>query len=130
MANKAQATAWALYYYLARTNQPGLRRYFDELNRLPRDLPLDDKAALAVFARAFDLTTAAKPEDGKRTLKEFAEQWVQYINGLTPVGVDIPLHAPAPPSNPQYGPMGPGGIFPPGGPGGRPSGPGGGGSGS
>jgi hypothetical protein len=128
MANKAQVTAWALYYYLARTNQPGLRRYFDELDRLPRDLPLDDKAALATFARAFDLTTADKPDGGKRTLKEFAEQWVQYINGLTPVGVDIPLHVPAPPSNPnQFGPGGPG-FFPPSGPGGRPSGPGGSGS--
>jgi hypothetical protein len=125
MANKAQATSWALYYYLAKTNAAGLRRYLDELNRLPRDLPLDEKAALDVFARAFNLTTAAKPEDGKSTLREFAEAWVGTINGLTPAGLDIPLHEPSPqPTNPNQ-PMGPGGIFPPFGPGGRPSGPGG-----
>src|SRR5262249_27682722 len=46
---KAQATAWALYYYLAQARSSELKEYIAELNKLPRDLPIDGKTAFDAF---------------------------------------------------------------------------------
>jgi hypothetical protein len=104
MALKAQATAWALFYYLYREKPDQFRKYSEELAKLPRDLPLDGRAAVAVFARAFDLTTGPDPEPGKTTLKEFADAWVTAVNGTTPAGVDVTVKEAQPmPPNPHPG---------------------------
>src|SRR5205807_2392595 len=55
---KARATAWSLTYYLAQKRLSGLFKYYQELSRLPRDLPLDDEAMLDCFARAFGCVDA------------------------------------------------------------------------
>lgn len=83
MLNKARAASWALYYYLATYEPDGLRRYFDELKKLPRDLPIDEKTAVATFARAFNLSTA-QPEAGKTHIKDFAAAWVETMTTRVP----------------------------------------------
>jgi hypothetical protein len=53
---KARATAWSLTYFLAQQKLPGLRAYFRELSKMPRDIDLDDKVLLTAFARAMNCT--------------------------------------------------------------------------
>jgi hypothetical protein len=117
---KSQATAWALYYYLARSPKraDGLAQYLAELNKLPRDLPIDGKTSYAAFVRAFKLGS----EEGvpnPALMQEFARDWMEYISTVPMVGFDIPLVAPtAVPAGMGMG-MGPGGMpMPPGGRGG------------
>jgi hypothetical protein len=115
MVNKARAASWGLYYYLATTDPAGLKRYLDELRKLPRDLPFDEKTAVDVFAKAFNLTTGPKPEAGKATLKEFATAWLAHMDlRVPPVGVDFELKPPEAPAG--NNPLFPGGFGP--GPGG------------
>jgi hypothetical protein len=127
---KARAMSWALTYYLAHDgglgNQKldGLRRYFNELSRLPRDLEFDDKVLLNCFARAFGLVDTSNQVD-KAKFTRFAVNWNKYMQGIT-LEVDDGLKelkkvleeiaiARKPSPGTGAGPTGPGG---PGGPGG------------
>jgi len=103
---KAQATAWALYYYLVKAKPAELRIYLNELASMPRDIPLEG-AALQAFYRAFNL------DGSKESLERFAQSWLDYIRSTTPAGLDVVLTqpkssaAPTGPTQPGYGP-GPG----------------------
>jgi hypothetical protein len=108
LANKTQATSWALYYYLAKEHKAGLRAYLDELARLPRDLPIDDRTLMDVFARSFNLTTAAAGEPGKRTFAEFGEAWMRFMAVQSPVGVEVNLPDPPPATGTPGAPGSPG----------------------
>jgi len=81
-----EAASWSLTYYLAHREQAGLRKYFKELARMPRDIELDDQVLLGCFARAFDCVTNRTINDAK--LKELADRWLTFIN-------DQPLEADA-----------------------------------
>ena len=88
---KAQATSWALYYYLAKEKPAELKQFVDELATLPRDLPISAEEVSATFYRAFKL-------DGTEAgLKKFADGWLDFVRTVAPVGHDIPLKEPAPP---------------------------------
>lgn len=91
LVDKAYSTAWALYFYLAKNHADGLDRYLAELNKLPRDLPLDESTRVAVFARAFNLTTSPARTDARQTFAEFGAAWLQAIQAVPPGGVEIAL---------------------------------------
>jgi hypothetical protein len=121
LANKALATSWSLYYYLAKHHADGLDRYFAELGKLPRDLPLDEPTRLKAFADAFSLTTGPTPVAGRKTFGEFAAGWLQTMQVLPAAGLDIALHdlsegSPANPGNgsPNISPSSPPGVRRPG----------------
>lgn len=120
---KAQATAWSLYYFLARAKQSELNAYVAELNKLPRDLPVDGKTSFAAFVRAFKLSTAPDGSADPALMKKLAAEWFEYATTIPPAGIDIPLVVPEPAKpGTGTGPMGPGGpMGPP-----RPGQPGGG----
>jgi hypothetical protein len=125
---KSHATAWALYYYLARNNPAGLEQYFSELNRLPRDLPLDSGTRLAAFARAFELTDGKTGTVDPAKFASFARGWVDSMQNVPAVGVEVKLNdppakstsgggsgvGPMPGGGGSLGPP-PGGMGPPGG---------------
>jgi hypothetical protein len=129
---KAQATAWALTYYLSRDKTQGLHKFYAEIRRMPRDLKLDDKTVLMTFCRCFNLTNADRTAVDEAAFKQFAVGWLDYMRHAPTYGLDIPLDsASLDPGAGQGGPpggfpIGPGGIGPMG-PGGGPQGPGGGG---
>jgi hypothetical protein len=77
---KARATAWSLLYFLAQHKLDGLLRYYQELAKLPRDLPLDDEVLLDCFARAFDCVEQNKRSD--RKLASLASEWVNVMNAV------------------------------------------------
>lgn len=113
---KSQATAWALYYYLARARSGELSAYIAELNKLPRDLPIDGKTSYAAFVKAFKLSATEGGPADPALMQTFARDWLDYIGTVPMVGFDIPLVVPAavPPgmgSGPM-GPMGPGPVGP------------------
>jgi hypothetical protein len=91
---KARATAWGLAYYLMDQKNSQLKTYFASLNNLPRDLELDDEARFLLFAQAFDLVSAA-PAGGVQIdtskVNRFAEQWLQYLQGLRSPFIDLKL---------------------------------------
>ena len=87
---KAHATAWALYYYLAKDHPDKLRRFLDELTALPRDLPLDGDTVVAVFCRSFGI------ENNKDSLTRFANGWIDYIRVIPSASVDVALVEPKP----------------------------------
>jgi hypothetical protein len=90
---KAQATSWALYYYLLKNHPNELEKFLVELAALPRDLPLDGDVVVATFCRAFGLD-GSKPSAAK-----FATEWLDYMRDVPPAGVDIPLVDPKPPTS-------------------------------
>jgi hypothetical protein len=128
---KARATAWALTYYLNRTRTPGMQQFYAELRRMPRDMRLGEKPVLMTFAKCFNLRTVDGTQIDEAAFKQFATDWVQYMNNVPTTGVDVPIDAAtADPSaagagvpggaTGEGGPMGggrPGMGSPPGGPG-------------
>lgn len=113
---KANTTSWALYYYLTKARSAELKQYIAELNKLPRDLPIDGRTAQAVFVKVFKLSAVEGGPADPAAVKKLAEDWMAYINTVPLVGVDVPLVMPAPkaPSTGPLGPMGPGGFGRPG----------------
>ena len=87
---KAQATSWALYYYLAKARPEELRKFLGELGTLPRDLPLDSATITTAFCRSFSI--AETPEG----FSKFADEWLDYLHTVPPAGIDIPLVDPKP----------------------------------
>jgi hypothetical protein len=78
---KARTAAWSLTYYLAQRHLDGLRRYFTELSKMPRDLELDDTILLNCFARSFGCVDGNnKVDDGKLT--ELARSWYAYWDNV------------------------------------------------
>lgn len=105
---KAQATSWSLYYFVARAKQPELAAYVAELNKLPRDLPVDGKTSFAAFVRAFKLSTTPDGPADPALMKRFAVEWFDYMTTVPPASIDVPLVAPEPPkAGTGTGPMGP-----------------------
>jgi hypothetical protein len=81
---KARTTAWSLTFFLANKQLDGLRRYHEELKKLPRDLEFDSQTLLLTFARAFDCLDASRPNAVDRSkLEKLANQWHDFIS-LTP----------------------------------------------
>ncbi|WP_439627589.1 hypothetical protein [Gemmata sp.] len=104
LTEKGQATAWALYYYLAKDRRDELQKFVGELAALPRDLPLDGDTVLNAFCRS--LGVANTPEG----LAKFTDSWFEYIKTVPPVGLDIPLVEAKPPT--PMNPMNPMGVPP------------------
>lgn len=112
LTSKAHATSWALYFHLAKNHPAGLDRYLAELGKLPRDFPIEESVRLALFAKAFDLTTAATAEAGRQTFAEFGTAWLRAMGGYPPVSVDLELADPDPAKGATTtGGMGPGPMF-------------------
>ncbi len=61
----------------------GFWRYRDELDKMPRDLPLDPETMLGCFARAFGAvnTTTLKP-DLIKLKRVVADPWRDYIRQI------------------------------------------------
>lgn len=113
LALKSQATSWALYYFLANEKPALLEKYVAELNKQPRDLPIDGRTAYGVFVRVFDLAAAPGGAADPERMKRFAKEWLDYLKTVAPVGFDVPLVVPEPPKGTTGGPMGgPGGPPP------------------
>jgi hypothetical protein len=112
---KSQATAWSLYYFLAKVHGPGLERYVAELNKMPRDLPLGEFTRIEAFARAFNLSLDGKKADGKSTFEELGAAWLQYMATVPAAGADVHLTDLSAGAGGAAG-TGPGGAFPGGAP--------------
>ncbi len=83
---RARTMAWSLCYYLVQRRLDGLRRYGQELAKLPRDLEFDDAVHINCFARAFGLEDPKQPgQIDPAKLHEFAADWHQFIAETTPV---------------------------------------------
>jgi hypothetical protein len=94
---KSQATAWALYYYLSKSQPEKFRAFLNELSAMPRDVPLEG-AAVQAFYRVFNL------DGSKESLNGFAREWLNYITHIAPAGIDIPLTEPKSASTTPSGP--------------------------
>lgn len=125
-----RALSWGLGAYLIDEQFASLRKFTDEMAKMPRDLELDSTTRVLVFARAFDLTD---PKTGNVDLAKvisFEKAWFQYIQNLRPPEADIdwtlqgdtvppPLLPPPPeerPATTPTTPVGPGRSAGPGGP--------------
>ncbi|MGL6096568.1 MAG: hypothetical protein ACRC7O_12325, partial [Fimbriiglobus sp.] len=111
LTTKAQATSWALLYYVMKTRPAQLYRFYYDLNKLPRDMRIERAEILQLFAKNFDLL-AANGEIDEKAFAGFAGRWLQYMNSVRQTGVDIPLSdfrtdaaadGAAPPMNPFGG---------------------------
>ncbi|MCS6866560.1 MAG: hypothetical protein RMJ56_00565 [Gemmataceae bacterium] len=98
---KAQATAWALYYYLAQEKPAQLQQYLAELNKFPRDLPIDGRTAFTIFIRVFDLTNPSNGTVDSAKFQKFAEEWVAAILNESPTWIDLPVVIPEKPKDPD-----------------------------
>ena len=123
----ARCTAWGFTYYVINKHDLGINRFFrygEELNKLPRDMDLNEKVLQACAAKAFGLSG---PKSGGRldmaATKAMAEAWYELMDRTTLELVRVqqfhlvqrelltkPKPPPPPPTNP-----GPGGLQPPGG---------------
>ncbi|HJZ55989.1 MAG TPA: hypothetical protein VKE74_13560 [Gemmataceae bacterium] len=120
LAIKARATAWALYYYLAKNRPTELMAFFDELGRMPRDLSLDPNTKMLAFARVFRLITPAGELD-EAAMATFAKGWLDSVRFVPESWVNIEVTTPAAAIGGAPGaPVGPGALPGPG----RPRGPG------
>jgi hypothetical protein len=77
---KARTLSWALVSFLANQKLESLRRYHEELKRLPRDLEFDPETLMLAFARAFDCLDTSRPNTVDRNkLEKLANNWHDYI---------------------------------------------------
>ena len=112
LESKAQATSWALIYFLSKTNTTKLHDFFADLDKLPRDMRLDNKVVIEIFAKKFNLMNAESTAIDDVAFNEFAEKWVRSTNAEQPNWYPLALTATSP-ANP--GQVGPGGFPGPGG---------------
>jgi hypothetical protein len=85
---RARATSWALVYYLAHKKRDGLRRYFDELSNMPRDLEFDDQTLLDLFGRSFGLMDVTNPSHlDANKVTNLANEWYRFMQD-TPIELD------------------------------------------
>ncbi len=83
LATKAETMAWSLTYFLMSRMPDQLMRYFDELNKLPRDIDFDDNTLLLTFGRAFDMvsdTNTGFPVLDNSKLDKLAEEWYSFLD--------------------------------------------------
>ena len=83
-----------------------MKQYIAELNKLPRDLPIDGRTGYITFVRIFGLAAPDGTPDPSR-MKSFASEWLEYITTIPVTSFDIPLVKPAAPkktddNNNQY----------------------------
>jgi hypothetical protein len=76
---RARATAWSLSYFLLRKRMDGLKRYFQELSQMPRDLTLDEQTLWLAFARAFNAVDASGQPD-LAVLRDLADDWDKDVS--------------------------------------------------
>ena len=132
LEKKAQATAWALTYYLTKEGKmTNYHKYLAKLNELPRDMRVDREVSRKLFCEAFSLVKPNTQDVDNAAFDTFATGWVTFMQRQPLSYQIIPLKkfgTPDPKDPQQPGGGGPGG-FPggPGGGGGFPGGPGGGG---
>jgi hypothetical protein len=89
LEQKAQATSWALIYYLSKARPDKLQEFYNALGRMPRDMYLDPALVSELFYRSFDLLAAdGSVDEGKVTT--MANAWLLFMKSVTPPGVDIP----------------------------------------
>jgi hypothetical protein len=74
---KARTVSWSLAYFLAQKHLDGLRHYFAELSKMPRDIELDDTVLLDSFARAFGCVDGNNKVDNAK-LKALANDWYGF----------------------------------------------------
>ncbi len=111
---KAQVTAWALTFYLSKKKMPALQKFYAELNKMPRDMRLDQDVVLLHFCRAMGMMETNNPNQiDKVAFKTFAQDWVEFLKAYPMYGIiDIAVDAASDPNN---GGLPPGGGFPGGG---------------
>ncbi len=89
---KADATAWALVYYLSRSQLDGLKNFYRELGRMPRDMRLDEKVVLKTFCKCFNLMDRQKTDQiDEAAFKQFAEMWVRSMRNVPVYGVELAM---------------------------------------
>ena len=76
---KAEAESWALTYYLIKNRLPELRKYYDELAQMPRDMELSPDVLEQAFGRAFDLYDTTGEKLDKNKVERFERDWAQYM---------------------------------------------------
>jgi hypothetical protein len=89
---KAQATAWALTYYLNKAQPDKLHAFYAALGRMPRDMHLDSGLVSELFFKTFDLATPDGSADEQK-VAAFANAWLLFMRSVTPGGLDVPYTA-------------------------------------
>jgi len=85
---RARTTAWALGFYLASSKLDGLLKYYQEISRMPRDLPIDADSLVLLFARAFNLVEASNPNQiDENAFGNFANAWYYFMD-RTPLEIE------------------------------------------
>lgn len=93
--SKAEATSWALVYYLSRSQMDGLRKFYAELNRMPRDMRLDETVVLKTFCKTFNLMDRQKVDQiDEAAFKNFAEMWIRSMRNVPVYGVELAMTNP------------------------------------
>jgi hypothetical protein len=104
---KAQATAWALYYDLAKNHTAELHAFLLDLGRLPRDVAVDRDTKVMIFARSFQLLDD-KGNLNEKAFDAFAQSWLASIRRVPPAWETVEVTTPAPAAGaPGVGPGGP-----------------------
>jgi hypothetical protein len=77
---RARTMSWALSHYLVHRRIDDLIAYGKEMDKLPRDLELDEKAKLMCFARAFKLTRKDNPNElDSKAWADFVTAWHDFM---------------------------------------------------
>ncbi|HQR07480.1 MAG TPA: hypothetical protein PLN21_11690 [Gemmatales bacterium] len=80
LMQKAQAESWALTYYLAKSRMAELKKFYDELAQMPRDLELSPEVLEQAFGRAFDLLEPSGEKLDKTKVEKFEADWAKYMD--------------------------------------------------
>lgn len=79
LMQKAEAESWALTYYLTKNRINELKKFYDELAQMPRDLQLSHEVLEQAFGRAFDLLDASGDKLDKNKVEKFETDWAKYM---------------------------------------------------
>ena len=73
-------------------NVSASKKFYAELNRMPRDMRLDEKVVLTTFCKCFNLMDRQKADTiDEAAFKNFAEMWVRSMRNVPVYGVDIAM---------------------------------------
>jgi hypothetical protein len=87
----ARCTSWSFVFYLSESKQLGdLFKYGKELDKLPRDMDLDEPVLQGCFARGFGITDPKDPRRiNQKKMKDLARGWFESMQGVNLALVDV-----------------------------------------
>jgi hypothetical protein len=88
---EARTHSWALCYYLLKMRTAGVKAFYEQLAKMPRDLDPESNDVIACFCRAFDIADKTGTTLDPVKFQNFANDWIGFMDTVLPPSDEIKI---------------------------------------